>query len=48
MVLSMRGSLGAMKKVSGINKADASRASDPYDWTNAWRLGLQPLAITSS
>jgi hypothetical protein len=44
----MRGSLGAVKKVSGMSRAEASRASEPYDCTNDPRDSLQPFAITSS
>jgi hypothetical protein len=37
-----------MKKVSGMSRAEASRASEPYDCTNDPRDALHPLAITSS
>ena len=47
-VARMRGSLGAMKKVSGMSRALASRASEPYDCTNDPRDALHPRAITSS
>jgi len=46
--LSGANSQGLMKNVSGINRAEASRALDPYDCTNDFRSGFQPFCITSS
>ncbi len=47
-VFSIRGSLGARKKTSGMIRFEASSHSPPKVWTNVWRSWFHPWVITAS